>query len=65
MIGREMLVAVGMPAAGFAALAARCDVVDVSMCSEAQLVRMCGNAMHLPCVGAAMLYAALCIEPLV
>jgi hypothetical protein len=64
MVGKELLNAVGIPVMAESAQAARVDKASIEdlRLSEHALTTMCGNSMHVPCVGFSILSAALCVE---
>lgn len=64
LVGKELLNAVGVPVMAESAQTARVDKASIQRVhlSEHALTTMCGNSMHVPCVGFAILVAALCIE---
>lgn len=62
MLGAEMMDAIGIPCSVRAACAATAERFDMSDISESGIRHMAGNAMHVPCVGFAMLCAAVCVK---
>lgn len=63
LLGLELLAATGVPTTPSTARAALVDRVHPEVgLTDSAITRMCGNAMHIPCVGFAILVAALCVS---
>ncbi len=64
LTGTEMLAAMGLPVLPEHAATAYCEVFKTDGVTNAALMQMAGNAMHVPSVGFAILTALLCVAEL-